>query len=322
MELDMPRDIVVEFARKAGITLHHSPRSKDLDPDWLRDQYVDHHRSTQSLAQEAGTEDMTILRRLRQLGIPIRPSGVHSSQAMLAQLPEDAPEDIRKAVRATRYGWLRLARFQATMSHPSLKAAGQALGLVPSVLVTQLQRLESDIGAKLFHRSDKHADGRPMRPTARGTELLAILARPETQALAPPGEFIIHRTTLKWAKDRKTPERSANTKTAPHFNVGRPRITRPLLAVLHHIHTELDGAEFYGFGVHQSTGTDLGTLYPMLTRLEDLGWLTSRPEDEAEWLAGAPPGRGPGRRRTYYQLTPEGRRAAAYTVQSRARTTK
>ncbi|MFC5665953.1 TniQ family protein [Kitasatospora misakiensis] len=319
-ELDMPRDIVVEFARKAGITLHRAPRPRDLDPDWLRDQYVNHHRSTLSLAQEAGTEDMTILRHLRQLGIPIRPSGVHSSQVMLARLPEDAPEDVRKAVQATRYGWLRLARFQATMNHPSLKAAGQTLGLAPSALVIQLQRLESDIGAKLFHRSDKHASGQPMTPTARGTELLAVLARPEIQDLAPPGEFTIHRTTLKWTKGRKAPERATGAQPTPHFNVGMPRITRRLVAVLHHIHTELDGKEFYGFGVHQSTGTDLGTLYQMLARLEGMGWLTARPEDETEWLAGAPPGCGPGRRRTYYRLTSEGRRAAQHVLTTRKHT--
>ena len=38
----------------------------------------------------------------------------------------------------------------------------------------------------------------------------------------------------------------------------------------------------------------------------DAGWPTSSDEDEADWLAGAPPGCGRGRRRTYYRLTPKG----------------
>ncbi|RYE37843.1 MAG: hypothetical protein EOP24_48305, partial [Hyphomicrobiales bacterium] len=38
----------------------------------------------------------------------------------------------------------------------------------------------------------------------------------------------------------------------------------------------------------------------------DSGWLISSDEDEADWLASAPPGCGPGRRRTYYRLTPNG----------------
>jgi DNA-binding PadR family transcriptional regulator len=48
------------------------------------------------------------------------------------------------------------------------------------------------------------------------------------------------------------------------------------------------------------------------------GWLTSRPEDEQSWLAGAPPGCGPGRRRTYYTLTAEGRRAARHELDRHA----
>ncbi|MFJ2866589.1 TniQ family protein [Kitasatospora sp. NPDC087314] len=201
-EHGLPRDIVVEFAHDAGFTRHHSPRPVDIDPAWLRDQYVNHKRSTLSLAEEIGTEDMTILRRLRQLDIPIRPSGVHSSEVMLAQLPDDAPADIKKAVQGTRYGWLRLARFQAAIEFPNLKLAGEALGIVPSALVTQLARLEADIGAPLFHRSAKTKNGTPMSPTQRGAELLAALARADIQALAPPGEFVLHRENLKWTTSR------------------------------------------------------------------------------------------------------------------------
>ncbi len=201
-EYGLPRNIVVEFARDAGFTLHRSPRPVDIDPDWLRDQYVNRKRSTISLAEEIDTEDMTILRRLRQLGIPVRQTGVHSSRAMLAELPDGTPADIRKAVEGTRFGWLRLARFQAAMDYPNLAAAGHALGIVPSALVVQLQRLEAAIGARLFNRSDKHIGGKPMSPTLRGNDLLAALARPEIQALAPAGEFVIHVPSLKWAPDR------------------------------------------------------------------------------------------------------------------------
>ncbi len=318
-ELDMPRNIVVEFARKAGLTLRRSPRPVDIDADWLQEQYVNHRRSTLSLAEEIGTEDMTILRRLRQLDIPIRPSGVHSSHVMIAELPADTPADIKKSVQATRYGWLRLARFQAAMGYPNLAAAGKALGIVPSALVIQLQQLEAAIGAPLFHRSDKHPSGKPMTPTARGGELLAVLARPEIQALAPPGEFALHRTTLKWAANRKPSRRSNSTPLplVPRFSVGKLRITRPLLALLHHV-VNHDDQEFYGWELIEQTGMDAGTVYPQLARLTRAGWLTSRPEDEAAWLAGAPPGRGPGRRRTYYALTEEGRAAAEYELRQRA----
>jgi hypothetical protein len=57
--------------------------------------------------------------------------------------------------------------------------------------------------------------------------------------------------------------------------------------------------------VFDRTGIDQGTLYPILGRMHRAGWLSSHPEDEQSWLAGAPPERGPGRRRTYDNLTPK-----------------
>jgi hypothetical protein len=75
-----------------------------------------------------------------------------------------------------------------------------------------------------------------------------------------------------------------------------------------------DPDEFYGFAIKQRTAIDGGTPYPLLKRMNKAGWLTSRPEDEQSWLAAAPPGRGPGRRRTYYTLTTEGRRAALHEL--------
>jgi hypothetical protein len=55
-------------------------------------------------------------------------------------------------------------------------------------------------------------------------------------------------------------------------------------------------------------------LYPMLHRMRRAGWLTSHPEGEQSWLAGAPPGRGLGGRRTYYNLIPERYRAACHEL--------
>jgi DNA-binding transcriptional LysR family regulator len=67
------------------------------------------------------------------------------------------------------------------MTFRTIEAAAAHLGAHQSVLVNQLQRLERDIGAKLFQRSTPR---RPMRPTRRGTALLDALARPEVRAIA------------------------------------------------------------------------------------------------------------------------------------------
>ena len=59
---------------------------------------------------------------------------------------------------------------------------------------------------------------------------------------------------------------------------------------------ELSGAE-----IAKQTGLASGTLYPILTRLEDSGWLESR------WETGLAKDLARPRRR-YYKITPEGAR--------------
>jgi DNA-binding MarR family transcriptional regulator len=60
--------------------------------------------------------------------------------------------------------------------------------------------------------------------------------------------------------------------------------------------------ETYGFELAEATGLPSGSLYPILRRLEDEGWLAAR-WDVVE--SG-----GQRRRRRYYHLTGEGRRVA------------
>ena len=58
----------------------------------------------------------------------------------------------------------------------------------------------------------------------------------------------------------------------------------------------------YGYELSQQVGIKSGSLYPILMRLSDRGWL------EARWEADAPPGRPP---RHLYRLTASGEAAAA-----------
>src|ERR1017187_4168815 len=57
----------------------------------------------------------------------------------------------------------------------------------------------------------------------------------------------------------------------------------------------------YGYALSQSTGLRSGTLYPILARLADQGWLETR------WSESEQPGRPP---RHTYRLTGDGARAA------------
>jgi PadR family transcriptional regulator, regulatory protein PadR len=59
-------------------------------------------------------------------------------------------------------------------------------------------------------------------------------------------------------------------------------------------------AERYGLQLCTETGLPTGTIYPIIARLEQVGWLESRWEDPAEHVADKRP------RRRYYRLTREG----------------
>jgi PadR family transcriptional regulator len=59
-------------------------------------------------------------------------------------------------------------------------------------------------------------------------------------------------------------------------------------------------AQHYGLELCEQTGLPSGTIYPIVARLEQVGWLESEWEDpEAHVAAGRP-------RRRYYRLTEEG----------------
>lgn len=76
------------------------------------------------------------------------------------------------------------------------------------------------------------------------------------------------------------------------------KMTVPVAKVLAALLADPTG-EHYGLQLMQQTGIASGTLYPVLTRLQNAGWLTARWEDEDPSDAGRPV-------RRYYQLTAEG----------------
>ncbi|MEW9549297.1 PadR family transcriptional regulator [Nonomuraea sp. NPDC050783] len=99
---------------------------------------------------------------------------------------------------------------------------------------------------------------------------------------------------------------------------GVPRMTMPTRALLRVLLAE-PARERYGLELCDLAGLPGGTVYPILARLEQLGWMESRWEDPGTHeKAGRP-------RRRYYRLTPDGaeraRDAVARAHRSRPRTT-
>ena len=72
--------------------------------------------------------------------------------------------------------------------------------------------------------------------------------------------------------------------------------------------SKLSMAPQYGYALMKETGLKSGTLYPILMRLTDRGYLT------AKWEEPQVPGR-PARQR--YQLTPKGRAYATETIEQK-----
>ena len=74
---------------------------------------------------------------------------------------------------------------------------------------------------------------------------------------------------------------------------------------------EEPASEQYGLQLCEQTGLPSGTVYPIVARLEQVGWLESRWEEPTEHIAKGRP------RRRYYRLTEDGAEHA-HTAVARA----
>ncbi len=83
------------------------------------------------------------------------------------------------------------------------------------------------------------------------------------------------------------------------------RVTLTMLLIL----DAFEKGDTYGFAIMERTGIKSGSLYPILSRLEGLGWITG------EWETPQPEGRPP---RRYYELTPEARVATTRLLRERS----
>ncbi|MGH8884248.1 MAG: PadR family transcriptional regulator [Egibacteraceae bacterium] len=86
-----------------------------------------------------------------------------------------------------------------------------------------------------------------------------------------------------------------------------PRMTAATLDVLEVLVGPDD--ELYGLKIAKATGRPTGSIYPILARLERIGWV------ESEWEPGDPASRGP--RRRFYRLSPDGLASARAALAGR-----
>jgi DNA-binding transcriptional ArsR family regulator len=159
-----------------------------LTREFFDREYITAGKNLRQLEADTGIPCRFLTRVAREHGIPMTgqlgpaPAGPGPVGTGSPSEPgSEADGDISRAAQDSPAGWLRLRRFQAAMTSPTIAAAAARLRICPSALSHQLRRLERDIGARLYQPATSR---RPWQPTPRGAALLTALARPGIQALA------------------------------------------------------------------------------------------------------------------------------------------
>lgn len=101
-------------------------------------------------------------------------------------------------------------------------------------------------------------------------------------------------------------------KSSSHGTSGR-RTTKQLRVLANYIINCIDGDTFYGYEVLKGSGLSKGTLYQMLSRLEEMGWLRKIKPSEEERTAQ--PIHRPAR--NFYKLTQLGQKECANLITER-----
>jgi hypothetical protein len=169
------RQILTRLAAEYGITLRKGAqdykRKGAVERDWLLEQYVHCGRTLPDLAREKNMSTANMTRWAHAHQIPLRPRGgaSHDSFLRITDQAVGLPAWIRRALTSP-YAWQRLNRFAAATGYRTLSEAAEHLGITQATLVTQINRLERDIGGPLLERAER---GCPMSLTPIGEQVIA-----------------------------------------------------------------------------------------------------------------------------------------------------
>ncbi len=148
-----------------------NPGARNLDPAWLRREYLDWRRPLPDIAAQLGCRVATLKAFAHEHHVPLRRRSGPDGFARL-ELPGVHPADLPDLLRSVLVGrdaLKRLSRFVALAEHASLNQAAHALGVHQCTLTSQLQQLERASGGLLVHR---HPRPQPVGPlTSLGEQL-------------------------------------------------------------------------------------------------------------------------------------------------------
>ncbi len=169
------RQVIARLARDYDLALRQPGREAQnvVDRDWLYDQYVNKRCALPDIAEKAGMSTANLARWAKTHAIPMRGRGgvSHSSALAAERLSAQAPELIRPALAGIG-GRERLQRFVAATRYPTLTVAAEKLGVGQAVLISQINRIERELGARLLDRAER---GRPMQLTEAGSRVVATI---------------------------------------------------------------------------------------------------------------------------------------------------
>lgn len=172
-----------EIAAKAGVSrqtisrvLAHTGTSTrrgrsvriDVDPEWLRTQYLTERRTIPEIAVLAGCSPMTINRRIRDAGIPLRQVGAGSEAQSLHPQDLAGTSPLLQKVMTGRHAVARARRFLLIAQAATIANVAANLGISPASLGAQLKRLANLAGGPLVNRAER---GQPLTLTALGKRL-------------------------------------------------------------------------------------------------------------------------------------------------------
>ncbi len=143
-------------------------------------------------AERLGTTLPNLARWARTHHIPLRARGgaSHDSALRAAGRARRAPAVLRAALTSP-YAWQRLVRFADAATYPTLQQAAEHLGINQPTLITQINRLEHDLGQPLLERADdsdasRRAGCRDVRNARRVREsrwgMLGLVAATDDEA--------------------------------------------------------------------------------------------------------------------------------------------
>jgi hypothetical protein len=194
-----------------------------VDLGWLREQYLNQHRSLSDLAAEIGCGISRLAQFAKQHGIPLRPPG-GGADYLAGDIPlatrTELPGLLRDALRG-HHGRQRVERFLLLAHTNNQRRVADQIGITSSVLTEQLALLERRCGGLLFDRHPRRsaislhsASSSDSKPSFTSPTPFKKRRRHD-QPSPPRGKRQISRHERRHLMDRATGTPACHTTTSP-----------------------------------------------------------------------------------------------------------